>query len=352
MKKALTDFKQGETQFHCGHAGTVLRFLALRLTRETCEWTLMGSPRLLSRPQMGLFHILQQLGVTYQKTQMGLFLQSKGWKTGKLTVDGSESSQLLSSILLNSWNLPQDLEIELKGQLVSRAYFDLTEKMVRRFGMDLQTLGPNQWLVPAQQKPQHLNFEVEPDMSSCFAVAACAVFGGHCAIENFPQPSWQPDVVFLDIFKAMGVICSQNDRILDVQRTERLLPVTMNVNNCPDIVPVLSVLLARAQGVSRLTGYGHLVHKESNRLRKVQELLTRLGRRWEITDENFVIYGDPAAFSSGGFIDPDEDHRMAMAAQVANFAGARFEITHKHVVNKSFPEFWSIVEKPDAAEAR
>jgi 3-phosphoshikimate 1-carboxyvinyltransferase len=224
--------------------------------------------------------------------------------------------------------------------------------MVRRFGMQLQTLGPGRWLVPAEQKPAHMTFEVEPDMSSCFAVAACAVFGGQCAIENFPPSSWQPDVVFLDVFRAMGVSFSQNERKLEVEKTDHLLPITMNVNSCPDIVPVLSVLLARASGISRLTGYGHLVHKESNRLKKVQELLSLLGRRWEITDETFVIHGDPRPFTASGTVHPDEDHRMAMAAQVARFGGANLEITHKHVVNKSFPEFWSIVDHPGNLEAR
>jgi 5-enolpyruvylshikimate-3-phosphate synthase len=97
-------------------------------------------------------------------------------------------------------------------------------------------------------------------------------------------------------------------------------------------------------GVSALTGFSHLVHKESDRLAKVQELLRLLGRRFEVVGSEFLIYGDPRPFTATGRIDPDHDHRMAMAAQVANLGGAHLQIQDKAVVNKSFPEFWPIVE--------
>ena len=68
-----------------------------------------------------------------------------------------------------------------------------------------------------------------------------------------------------------------------------------------------------------------------------------LGRRSEIIDQELIIYGEAKPFTGGGAFDPDEDHRMAMAAQVANFGGATFEVMNKEVVAKSFPEFWQIV---------
>lgn len=344
MRSALEQLGRGEKRFHCGHAGTVFRFLALRVSRLPGEWTLLASPRLLSRPQVGLFKIFQQLGVTYQMTPAGLFIQSSGWNGSQLTVDGSESSQFLSSIFLNGWELPQDLEIKLQGDLVSQSYFELTKTMVQYFGMQLEQISATSWKIAARQVPVVKSYSVEPDMSSCFAIAACAAIGGTCRIENFPEVPQQPDAVFREFFTAMGINWSQDGSVLSVSQARSFLPLSVNVKNCPDVVPVLSVLLARASGVSRLTGFGHLVHKESNRLAKVQELLTLLGRRWDIIESEFVIYGEDKPFNAVGVLNPDEDHRMAMAAQVANFGGATLEILDKNVVNKSFPEFWPIVE--------
>ena len=63
MLKAVAQIKEGDNKiFECGHAGTVLRFLALRLSRKEGEFTLKGSKRLFSRPQKELLKILNQLG--------------------------------------------------------------------------------------------------------------------------------------------------------------------------------------------------------------------------------------------------------------------------------------------------
>jgi 5-enolpyruvylshikimate-3-phosphate synthase len=48
----------------CGEGGTVLRFLALRASREKGRHKLTGGARLINRPQEELVKILSQLGVT------------------------------------------------------------------------------------------------------------------------------------------------------------------------------------------------------------------------------------------------------------------------------------------------
>jgi 5-enolpyruvylshikimate-3-phosphate synthase len=58
--KALKD----QAMIDCGEGGTVLRFLALRASREKGRHKLTGSVRLINRPQEELMKILSQLGVT------------------------------------------------------------------------------------------------------------------------------------------------------------------------------------------------------------------------------------------------------------------------------------------------
>jgi len=345
MEAALVRLRDGSSEFDCGHAGTVLRFLALRLSRLPGTWVLNGSTRLLNRPQAALVEVLTQLGVHSRSEESRLILESGGWNASAVQVDGSASSQFLSGLVLNAWDLPAPLTIQLRTPLVSRAYFELTEKMVGYFGMQIDG-GEDHWRIEAHQTPRVLPFAVEPDMSSCFAVVACAILGGQAIIENFPRESWQPDAVFRGLLNRMGVDWLQESSTLQVRRSENLAPLNLDVNNCPDLVPVLAVLLARANGESRLTGFEHLVHKESDRLHKAQELVTRLGRQCGLSGREFVIHGRAESFSARGDFDPDEDHRMAMAAQVANWGGASLNILNKDVVNKSFPEFWAIAGNP------
>jgi 3-phosphoshikimate 1-carboxyvinyltransferase len=120
--------------------------------------------------------------------------------------------------------------------------------------------------------------------------------------------------------------------------------VNVNLENSPDLFPVLAVLCGLAQGTSKLFGAPHLALKESNRIQKTFELLTKAGIKSQIVDGGLIIEGSNMKIHSKAFsFDPDHDHRMAMAAALLNMVGAKIQILNKEVVNKSFPEFWSIV---------
>lgn len=340
LQKSLQDFKSGQNYFYCAEAGTAFRFLVLRLSREPGTWTVSGSSRLLSRPQQGLLDILSHFGVDVEVRSQEWILYSQGWKENqKLTVDARQSSQFISSVLLNSWNLPFDLHLQSTAEKVSEGYFLMTKYLMELFGMQILATEKG-YTIPAQQKPLILNYHVEPDVSSSFALAACALQNGDVCIKKFPFRSLQPDLFFLSLFDQMKASWRKEGEDLFVRKTESLKPFAADLTNTPDLFPVLAVLCARAEGVSELSGLSHLSVKESDRLQNTRHLLERLGRKTELIDNKLKIYGEGHEFSGHGAFDPDQDHRMAMAAQVANLYGARFQILNPHVVDKSYPQFW------------
>lgn len=347
LQKALTDFKRGETSFQCQDAGTVLRFLMPRLARQPGVYRLCGRERLLSRPHEGLIQALQILGVVVKKDNEAIVLKSSGWNpTECLMVDGRVSSQFLSSILLSAWELPFDLKIQIPRSLVSQDYFIMTKKMCQMFGMEiLVEESSGRIIIPSGQKPKTIKYKIEPDMSSCFAIAAIASVAGEVIFKNFPFDSLQPDFVFTKILQAMGNPVERSGSDLRISFQERTQPISWDLNSCPDLFPVLAVLAARAEGVSHFTGLSQLKHKESDRLKNAVELVERCGRQVDLLNDAVKIYGSTERFSVDGNFLPDHDHRMAMAAQLANFYGAQLQIDDRHVVNKSFPEFWSLTEE-------
>jgi 3-phosphoshikimate 1-carboxyvinyltransferase len=347
MKRALVNLTKGINVFECGEAGTVLRFLIMRLSREKGEWYLKGRPRLLSRPMDGLTRLLTDLGVTVEFSDQGIHLISDGWKVpDRLEIDAKKSSQFATGLLLNAWNLPKDLHFSLSEQQVSGAYFSMTVKLVEHFGMKVKQLSPREYVVAANTQPQSKELVVEPDLSSCFALVACAALGGQLMIDNFPENSWQPDGFFLKLLEQMQIPFRQTHGQLVVGKTDLIKPIECDLTNTPDLFPVLAVLLARADGVSRITGIEHLVYKESNRLENVVQMLKLLKRDCSYSKEQFKIFGKTEPFEVVSDFDPDQDHRMAMAAQAANFAGAQLNIKDKFVVKKSFPEFWESLGAP------
>jgi 3-phosphoshikimate 1-carboxyvinyltransferase len=336
MKAALESFRQ-KKEIHCGEAGTVLRFMALRASREPGTWKLTGSRRLFERPQQEIALMLEQLGVSCFFSATELKIQGQGWKKPSvpLQVQRSKSSQFVSSLLLNCWNLSFPLEFEMKGQSISEGYWQMSRVMAEDLGMKINQLG-SYLSIPEDQRINSFRLSVEMDCSSAFAIAAAAVLVGKAEITNSLTKSLQPDFVFAEILKKMGVG--------HLEKTERLLPIEINLENSPDLFPILAVLCAFAEGRSRLFGAPQLALKESNRIQKTAELLGLAGFTTAVHSDGLTIDGGGANSKPRAFdFDPDQDHRMVMAATLLRLKGFPITIHQPEVVNKSFPEFWQIL---------
>ena len=341
MRQGLADLIWGKP-VECGHAGTVLRFLALRASRLHGSHVLQGSERLFSRPQSELMPILGQLGVTAVFDNNSLRIKTDGWRliVDGLHVNAQRSSQFASAVILNAWGLKFPLHFHIPREIVSESYLKMTVQMMRQMGMRIETNGSD-FFIPANQKIGVREYVVEMDLSSAFAVAAMAVVGGEAHLEGFPEKSLQPDAVFLDLLTKMGASLKLERGTLHVQKSPHLQGVKANLINTPDLFPILSVLCALANSPSELSGVGHLKYKESSRLERTSELLSLMGAKVQAT-EDFVRI-EPASSKnvpiSTVVFNVDQDHRMAMAATVARWAGYPIQVSDMKVVDKSFPEF-------------
>lgn len=342
--EGVSALKEGK-DIDCGDGAAVFRFLSLRASREEGSFFLAGSQSLMSRPQEELRNIFSQLGVDSELNEKGIRIQSKGWRnSGIVTVNRSISSQFASAILLNAWNLSFPLRISWSGPTVSDGYWDMSVAIVESMGMQLKH-GSGYVGIPAHQVPAEINL-FEPDMSSAFAVAALAAAGGQCRILDFPNESLQPDSAFINVLRAMGATVVQENNFLEIRGPKTLLPVDVNLKDSPDMFPVLALLCAFAKGKSRLMGAPQLVYKESNRLEKTFELLQKVGREFEPLLDGAVILGHPFNPQTDNRFsipyDPENDHRLVMAACVARQFGFNIRIDNINVVDKSFPEFKEI----------
>lgn len=334
-------------EFDCGHAGTVLRFLALRVARERGRFILTGNPRLFTRPMNELVKVLKQLGSFVEVSDTKLEIQSDGWRLlgDQLYIPSDRSSQFASAFLLSAWNLPFEIFFRTTEEPVSQPYFQMTLEMVKSFGMQVRNLNAGEFYLSARQTLVPCAFEIEPDMSSAFAVAACAAVDGEARFKDWPEVSLQPDVRFVGILERMGAAIERGAGVLSVSRAKTLKPVCEDLRSAPDLFPVLAALCALAEGTSELRGLRHLAYKESSRAENMHKLLTALGVRCEISEDEMKIFGQGRSFS-GSQLDwePDRDHRIAMAGAVLQLAGAPVRVLHPDVVKKSFPEFWAVIK--------
>jgi 3-phosphoshikimate 1-carboxyvinyltransferase len=344
MKKAVSTLIRKQP-IDCGAAGTVLRFMAFRVAREAGTHLLIGTKRLLERPQAEISYVLNQLGVHAKTDSEGVHISGEGWKKPMMPilVRREDSSQFASGLVLSAWNLDFNLEFKFTGSVVSEPYWVMTLDFIRQLGMEIDRKG-DIWTVPAKQKLAKKECLVEPDYSSMASIAMLAALFGKAHFKNFESSSLQPDYHFTNLLKGAGVSISLNGPGLQISKMESLKAQKLSIANNPDLFPSFAVFCSYAVGDSILNNAPHLVNKESNRIEKTAELLKKAGVKTWPVDGGLGIEGRGREWTPRTFeFDPDQDHRMAMAAGIYKFHNQEIKISNPQVVDKSFPDFWRIL---------
>jgi 3-phosphoshikimate 1-carboxyvinyltransferase len=150
--------------------------------------------------------------------------------------------------------------------------------------------------------------------------------------------SLQGDSYIVDHLRSMGAFIECNDSGV-VAMPSHLFGTELDCTDTPDLVPVLAVAAAVAQGTTVFTGVGRLRYKESDRLAAVKDLLAAFGISSQIGDDTFTVYGgEPVATAP---VDSYNDHRIAMSAAVmASVANGVTTIKGHTCVAKSYPTFF------------
>ena len=347
MENAVRDLQKGKTEFDCGLSGSAFRFLALRLSRKQGRFLLKGKPALLRRPLASLQKLLSQLSVQLIQTEGGFILESRDWNLQGdcVHVPSQITSQHASALVLNSWGLKRDLYFSIGKNPLSFSYFKMTVNFMRRLGFIIKENG-QEFFIPKGQNLKSSPFQPEQDKSCLFALAVFAALGGRAVFLDWEEESLQPDSAFPFILKDMGVKIQLENRRLEVFQSLCLKPLRADLKDKPDLLPLLAVLCAKAEGLSQLSGLSHQPFKESNRLQKITELLEKCGIKAWIQSDRLFIQGAKNWPSLSPFVfSADEDHRIAMAAELVRFIGAPITLRGGGAIRKSFPELLSILKK-------
>ena len=358
-----------KAEVDCASSGTAFRLLTASLSTLPGRWRLTGSEQLAARPIEDLLAALKSAGAKVRKPRgrsLPLKITGRAWTASELTVDASTSSQYLSALLMAAAvarppKSGHPLAIHASG-LVSAPYVDLTLDRMRRFGVEVEApVGEFQEgefrVSPGLAPPQQV--WLEGDWSSaCYPAAAAALTGGRVVVEGLEAWSAQADRGFLDVLRQMGAEVTLRDDTVIVEGTGSLTAVDVDLNSMPDQVPTLACLAPFAAGTTTIRGVAHLRHKESDRLAVLSRELTRLGAEVEEREDGLRI---PGVWNQGSIptdavdIDPEGDHRIAMAVAVLAARRPGVRMRAAEVVEKSYAGFWqdwtnlTVTDAPPAA---
>jgi 3-phosphoshikimate 1-carboxyvinyltransferase len=339
------NLKVPEASIYLGESGTSMRFLSAVAALGHGRYVLTGSDRLCQRPIQDLIDALARLGVEAASQPHNgcppVIVKARGLAGGPTKVSGTISSQFLSAILLISPFAAREVEIEVMGELVSRPYVDITLNVMEDFGIAYYRQGYQYFTVPAGQRYQAREYEVEGDASSAsYFLGAAAITGGRVTLTNLNPQSSQGDIGFISVLEQMGCRVEASPAGVVLQGGP-LRGIAINMAHMPDLVPTLAVVAAFAQGETIITGVAHLRHKESDRLRAVATELSKMGIAVQETKDGLIIQGGQP---HGAVIATYNDHRIAMSFALAGLKIAGVHVADPECVAKSFPEFWDYFE--------
>lgn len=319
-----------------GESGLGIRMFSPVVSLFDEEITVTGKGSLKARPMDMIKKPLQDLGVRVLLNDKFLPIKIKGpIKGGKITVDGSSSSQFLTGLLMALPNAKNNSEITVLN-LKSKPYIDLTISILSDFEVEVTHKNYQTFYIKGNQRFKETEYSVEGDWSSASFHIVAAAIAGKVELIGLDFNSTQADKKILEAVEQFGAtITKGNSLIIEKNKNNSF---NFDATDCPDLFPPLVVLAAASNGICRIKGVSRLAHKESNRALVLQKEFFKLGLKILLNDDIMEI--EPSKLK-GGTVHSNFDHRIAMAEAIASLISSEpITILETQAVNKSYPDFF------------
>ena len=321
---------------------------------------------------------------------------------GKTSISGKGGSQLISGLLMALPLLPGDSTLHIHDPK-SIPYMFITADVLRRFGIRIGSemeggedfMETQDWSlctgitfkIKGGQKYSPTAFDIEGDWSAAANFLVAGALFGDVRLTGLDTTSLQADISIMDILMEAGASLSQiedepqdeesanvkdsnDNEAADAQEanapqghrgliTAQKAPLRAfdtDLNNCPDLFPIVAILAAFCHGRSNIQGFKRLASKESDRGAAILNMLTQMGVEASAAGDILSITGESVEsrllnghLLKGGEYTSSHDHRMAMALTVASWcADSPIQIDDTTCIAKSFPAFldaYSLIER-------
>ncbi len=334
---------------YVGSAGTAARFLTAYLGISEGIFHMDASEQMRKRPMAPLLTSLQELGceVSYEGAE-GYFpftIKGQGFGKQEITVDIEHSSQFLSALLIASCLSPKDFTIHVKGSH-GMAYIEITRKMMEQFGVKAYASSDGlTYTIPAGQKYEALDYQIEPDASAAaYFYGMAMILGVPVKVAHITFDSMQGDVEFLRILEKMGAVLTEEPDgiLLTPPAGGKYRGVDVDMSACSDQAITLAALAPFADAPTTIRGIGHIRYQECNRMNAIVTELGKMGIRCEETDTTITIYpGTPKP----SLVETYDDHRMAMGFSLIGLRADGIEIDNPGCCRKTFENYFECLEE-------
>lgn len=339
------DNKKKETDelrvIDCNESGSTLRFLVPIAALFEGKNKFVGRGNLGKRPLNTYYEIFDRQGIKYSYKEGILDLQTEGkLKADEFRVKGNISSQFITGLLFALPLLDGDSKIVITTELESKGYIDLTLRAIKDFGVEIINNDYKEFVIKGNQKYKSIDYRVEGDYSqAAFFLCADALLNKVIA-DDLKLDSLQGDKEVIDILKRMGVEFKNIDNGILGERKGELVSTIIDGSQCPDIIPVVTLVAALSKGTTEIINAGRLRIKECDRLNAVTVELNKLGADITEKEEGLVVKG-VEKLKGGVNVWSHKDHRIAMTLAIAStMCDSAIILEDYECVSKSYPQFF------------
>lgn len=321
-----TNEKQIENAvFDCKESGSTLRFfIPVVLATGAKNCTFSGSERLLARGIKEYEKLFENSDVIIKSDEKSIEISGK-LTAGNYEISGEISSQYTTGMLFALSVLDGKSTLKITGNAESRAYVDMTIKVLKDFGADIAEPEKNFFEINGKGRLSSGEFTVEGDWSNAAFLIALSRLLGTISVSGLNENSVQGDR-----------FCTAAFDMLDGENAE------IDLKDCPDLAPILFSYAAYKNG-GKFINTRRLRVKESDRANVMAEELKKFGANVKVYENSVEIEKTqlkPPIVPLCGH----NDHRIVMALSVlAAVFGA--EIDGAEAINKSYPDFFRVIKK-------
>ncbi len=326
-------------RLNCGESGSTLRFLLPVAAAAAENPGFTGEGRLPERPITGLTDALKAHGISMSGEKLPFTLSGK-LTGGIFEIPGDISSQYLTGLLLALPLLGEDAVIRLTTPLRSAAYIDITTQMMEFFHVEVEHTDREYRLRERRPYTSPSVLITGGDWSNMAAFLTASALRKdnriNCAFLN--GDSRQGDRKILRRLEHFGAEI-EGGGVTACACCGSLHRTMIDIDDTPDLLPVLAVMACAAKGDTIFGNAGRLRLKESDRIESVAAMIRALGGSVETEPEKLIVHGTGMLW--GGTVDAANDHRIVMAASIAaSICDGPVIIRGAEAVNKSYPTFF------------
>jgi 3-phosphoshikimate 1-carboxyvinyltransferase len=308
-----------------------------------------GDDQIRNRPAQPLLEALVDLGAKAFSTRGNgkpPIVITGPMTGGKTTLDGSKTSQYLTSLLLSCPLSSGDSEIEVVRP-TEKPYIEMTLAWLDEQGIRYEREGFERFVIPGSQSYKAFEKSIPGDFSSAtFFLCAAAITGSTLTLLGLDLNDTQGDKAVIDILAAMGAKIEQVPDGIRITGGD-LKGGEFDLSGTPDALPALAVTACFAEGVTRLVNVPQARLKETDRICVMRAELAAMGAEIEERLDGLIIEGGHSLH--GTKVRGHGDHRVVMALAVAGLmAEGRTEIDTAESASVTFPNFAELMRSAGA----